>query len=86
MRALNLLVRGIVLWWKRIEQRGPTLLFTARLRCACRMILWEVVLRCLAPSFSSAGRQDLSHLVSLQLATKEHGMAAPNHQLLLTSR
>ena len=71
MRALILLVGRVVQWWKRSEQRALNLLFTARLRCACRISLWEVVLHCLAPSFSSAGRQDLRHLYHYSLRRNE---------------
>ena len=39
---------------------------------ACLISLWEVVLRCLAPSFSSAGRQDLRHLYHYSLRRKNH--------------
>jgi hypothetical protein len=65
MCALDLVDGSIVLEWKRDEGRRPTFLFTASLRCVCRMELGAVVLRYLAPSFSSAGRQDLRHLISM---------------------
>ena len=73
MRALILLVVGIVLRWKRIERRGLSLLFTARLRCSCCVL--AVCLPCKSlgscAALSRPILQQYRKAGSLQLATKE---------------